>query len=114
MNASRFFIRSLAALSLFAAATGLAAAQTPQPSAPAAKTAPAPKAAPTKPPAAALLDINAATIEELDALPGIGAARAEAIVKGRPYKGKDELWQKNILPRAVYDKIKDKIVARQH
>ncbi len=62
---------------------------------------------------AALLDINSATKAQLDALPGIGPVRADAIIKGRPYKGKDELVQKGIIPQSVYDGIKDKIIARQ-
>jgi DNA uptake protein ComE-like DNA-binding protein len=74
------------------------------------KEPPAKEAAP-KP--AELLDINSASKEELDALPGIGEARSVAIIKGRPYKGKDELYQKNILPKGVYEKIKDKIIAKQ-
>ena len=60
-----------------------------------------------------LIDINRATAEELMTLNGIGEARAKAIIKGRPYKGKDDLVAKKILPQAVYDKIKDKIIARQ-
>ena len=60
-----------------------------------------------------LIDINSASEKELDALPGIGEARAKAIVKGRPYKGKDELVQKKIIPKSEYDKIKDKIIAKQ-
>jgi competence protein ComEA len=63
--------------------------------------------------AQAPLDINSATKEQLDALPGIGTARADAIIKGRPYKGKDDLVQKGIIPQNIYDGIKDKIVARQ-
>lgn len=80
---------------------------TPSPSAkpPAAATAPAPRGA--------LIDINAASKEELDALPNIGGARAEAIIKGRPYKSKDELVRKKIIPENVYNGIKDRIVARQ-
>lgn len=60
-----------------------------------------------------LLDINTATQQQLDALPGIGPARSAAIIKGRPYKGKDELVQKKILPQNVYDGIKDRIIAKQ-
>ena len=62
---------------------------------------------------AALLDINSASKADLDKLPGIGAARSEAIIKGRPYKGKDDLVSKNIIPQSVYDGIKDKIIAKQ-
>lgn len=61
-----------------------------------------------------LLDINTATKEQLQALKGVGVVRAEAIIKGRPYKGKDELAQKKILPQNVYDDVKGKIIARQH
>jgi DNA uptake protein ComE-like DNA-binding protein len=61
----------------------------------------------------AQIDINRATAEELKTLKGVGDARAEAIIKGRPYKRKDELVQRNILPQRVYDDIKDQIVARQ-
>ena len=61
----------------------------------------------------ALVDINSATAAELKAIPGIGDAYSEKIIKGRPYKGKDELVQKNILPKGVYDKVKGKIIAKQ-
>ena len=63
--------------------------------------------------AQALLDINSASKAELDALPGIGAARSDAIIKGRPYKGKDDLVNKKVIPQNVYDGIKDKIIAKQ-
>jgi DNA uptake protein ComE-like DNA-binding protein len=113
---------SFAALGLIASlVAGPVLAQTPQtgtapatrPAAPAATTT-AP-AAPAAQPAAKtpLVDINHASKEELDALPGIGAVRAEAIIKGRPYKGKDELLRKKVLPSNVYEGIKDRVVARQ-
>jgi competence protein ComEA len=97
-------LRAFAAAALFALAAP-AFAEAP------AKPAPAPAAAtPAKP---ALLDINSASLADLQALKGVGDVRAKAIVAGRPYKGKDELVQKKIIPQGVYDAIKDQIIAKQ-
>lgn len=60
-----------------------------------------------------MVDINRASLDELKALKGIGDVRATAIVKGRPYTRKDELVRKGIVPQAVYDEIREQIVARQ-
>lgn len=60
-----------------------------------------------------LMDINSASEKDLATLKGIGDARAKAIVKGRPYKGKNELVDKKIIPENVYNDIKDLIIAHQ-
>lgn len=58
------------------------------------------------------VNINTASAAELDALPGIGKARADAIIKNRPYRSPDELSSRHILPSNVYNKIKNDLVAR--
>lgn len=106
-------------LGLLAAAPAWAQSPAPSAASPGKATAPAaaaPAPAPSVPaaaPKAPLIDINTAAKEELDALPGIGAVRSEAIIKGRPYKGKDELLRKKVLPSNIYNGIKDRIIAKQ-
>lgn len=94
----RTFGSALLAMTLLAA-PALAQQRAPAPAAPAAQS--------------ELIDINTATTEQLQVLPGIGPARARDIIAGRPYRGKDELVRRSIIPQSVYDGIQARIIARQ-
>ena len=100
----KFMTRILVVLFALSLISGMAVAQ-------AAKT-PA-KSATATAANADLVDINSATKEQLDALPGIGAAYSQKIIDGRPYAKKTDLTRKKIIPAATYAKIKDKIIAKQ-
>jgi len=75
-------------------------------------TAAAPAQAATTP-KAPLLDLNSATKEELQKLPGIGDVYAQKIIDGRPYKAKIGLVPRKIIPQATYDKIAALVIAKQ-
>ena len=59
------------------------------------------------------VDINSATKEDLEKLPGIGPATADKIIAGRPYNTKRDLLTKKILSQKEYDAVKDKLVAHK-
>jgi competence protein ComEA len=122
---------TLAAIILTAATSTLAFAQTtptpanpPRPTTPAAPAAPAQPAAPraTAPAPAAqpaaqrpaanqgtLVNLNTAPANELDKLPQIGDARAQAIIAKRPYRDWNDFVAKNVVPANAEAAIKDKV-----
>lgn len=55
------------------------------------------------------ININTASVIELDQLPGIGKVMAEAIFNGRPYISMDDLVVNNIIKKTVYEKIRNQI-----
>ena len=100
----RLLALSLSFTALAAMPVGFAQTAKPAASAKPAATATAP---------AALVDINTATKDQLKALPGVGDAYADRIIKGRPYAAKTQLTQKGVLPAATYSKIASMIIAKQ-
>lgn len=60
-----------------------------------------------------LLDINSASEKQLHALKGVGIEYSERIIAGRPYHTQEQLVTRKIIPRELYESIKDQIIARQ-
>ncbi len=69
------------------------------------------KTSATAPPAEDRVDINHATIQQLEKVPGLTQSWAGRIVRFRPYRTKQDLIEKGIVNSAVYDRIKDFVIA---
>ena len=111
--ASRIAILALAAVA--GLASPLLAQTAPLPASPSPSTIPATTPSPSIAPhvqASELIDLNTASKIDLMTLDEIGEARSDAIIKGRPYRAKNELVDKKIVSEWVYEKIKDRVIAR--
>lgn len=59
------------------------------------------------------LDINTAQLPRLKSLTGIGEHYANKIVEGRPYRDREELLTRHILPHYIYGRIMERLCANQ-
>jgi competence protein ComEA len=102
VKTNRWFYLALVIASMVSLAAPASAQSKAKPAAPAAK-----------PANATLVDLNSASQDDLMKLPGIGDAFAAKIIAGRPYKAKNELVTRKIIPSATYAKIKEQVIAKQ-
>ena len=58
------------------------------------------------------VNLNTATLDELDTLPGVGPATARLIVEGRPYGAAEDLMRVKGIGQATFDKLKDLVTVR--
>ncbi len=93
------------ALTILAAAVTVASAQPFVPQ----RTQPAPGVQA----AGELLDINTATPQQLNALPGFGPAYTRRVIAGRPYTSKNQLVTRGVLPNEAYQRVSALIIAHR-
>jgi len=59
------------------------------------------------------LDINTASAQQLNALPGFGPAYTRRVIAGRPYSAKNQLFTRGVVPQGAYERVSDLIVAHR-
>lgn len=59
-----------------------------------------------------LIDLNSATLAQLDSLPGIGPVTAQKIIAGRPYQSISNFIETHLVTNTIWEKIKDQVTVR--
>ncbi|HUB29331.1 MAG TPA: helix-hairpin-helix domain-containing protein [Terracidiphilus sp.] len=58
------------------------------------------------------VNLNTASLGELETLPGIDDAAAQKILERRPYSEPSDLVKKHAVSKDEYDRISDRVIAR--
>jgi DNA uptake protein ComE-like DNA-binding protein len=61
----------------------------------------------------ARVDINHASVDKLLTVQGMTRTWAERVVRFRPYRTKQDLLDRGVLPSEVYERIKDGVIAHR-
>ena len=59
------------------------------------------------------VDINHAALGDLLAIPGMTRSWASRILRFKPYRTKDDLLDKGVLPAHVYNRVRDYLIAHR-
>ena len=59
-----------------------------------------------------VVDVNSASKEQLETLPGLSAKQSEGVINGRPYSSKHDLVTRGIISESEYDRLADRLTTR--
>jgi len=68
--------------------------------------------APSSAKAGELVNLNTATKEDLESLPGIGPVRAQAIIDARPFEKPEDVMKVPGIKEGIFGEIKDKVTVK--
>lgn len=58
------------------------------------------------------VNVNSASKEQLEALPGLSARQCDKVIDGRPYRSEHDLVTRGIISQGEYDRIADRLTTR--